>query len=90
MPPVALPLDTQLLHMPQPPAMVRFWSPMGPTAAAVSTLPKLATTVEVELRVEHLHVPLPAQGAVRTAVRVGAPLTFRVGSNAFALDHDEE
>jgi len=91
MPPVALPPSTQLTNLPEPPAMVRFWSPLGSsTVAAVSTLPRLSVTPEVELRVERLRVPPPAKGAVRMAVRVGGPLQFRAAPGAFDLSDDEE
>lgn len=91
MPPVALPVDTQVMNMPSPPAIVRFWSPGGArTVAAVSTLPKLTAVPEVELRLDYLRVALPARGAVRAAVRVGEALPFRAGAGDFVLDDDEE
>ena len=91
MPPVALPVDTQLTSMPSPPAMVRFWSPGGSrTVTVVSTLPKLAAEPEAELRLEYLRAALPARGAVRAVVRVGDALPFRAGAGDFVLDHDEE
>lgn len=91
MPRVALPPSTQLTSLPEPPAMVRFWSPLGAnTVAAVSTLPKLSAAPEAELHVQHLRVTPPAHGAVRMAVRVAAPLQFRAAPGAFDLSDDEE
>jgi len=91
MPPVALPLHTQLMDVPSPPAMVRFWSPSGSrTVAAVSTLPTLTLVAEPELHLEHLRVTPSARGGVRAEVRVGAAMEFRAGPGDFILDHDEE
>lgn len=91
MPPVALPVDTQLMNVPSPPAMVRFWTPSGSTTVAgVTTLPKLSLVAQPELYMERLQVSPPTQGGVRAQVRLGAPLQFQAGSGDFILDHDEE
>jgi hypothetical protein len=89
--PVALPIDTQLMNVPSPPAMVRFWTPSGSTTVAgVTTLPKLSLVPQPELYMEQLQVSPPTQGGVRAQVRLGAPLQFQAGSGDFILDHDEE
>lgn len=90
MPPVTLPLDTQLTNLQAPPAMVRFWSDHVPTMQFVSTSPRLTRAPEPELHLEHLRVVPPARGAVRAAVRQGPPLHFLAAPGSFVLDDDEE
>lgn len=91
MPPVALPMDTQLTNVPTPPAMVRFWSPGGSsTVRSVSTLTRLTQAPETELYVDRLQMPPARTGGIRAEVRIREALQFRAGPGDFVLDHDEE
>lgn len=88
---VALPTNNQVLNVPAPPAMKRFWNPGGSrTVTTVSTLPRLSLVTEPELFFDHLQLEPQQHGAIRAELRVGKALEFRGGSGDFALDHDDE